>query len=56
MSLSLDRKEDTEVIVRSAAGSAFHILEAAIENARLPVDVLVLGIKRTEVRDDLVDE
>ena len=54
--LSLDRKEETEVVVRMTAGSEFHILGAATENARLPVDVLVLGIKRAEVRDDLVDE
>ena len=42
--------------MRTAAGSEFHILGPATENARLPVDVLVLGIKRAEVRDDLVDE
>ena len=42
--------------MRTIAGSEFHILGAATENACLPVDVLVLGIKRAEVRDDLVDE
>ena len=42
--------------MRTSAGSEFHILGAATENARLPVDVLVLGMKRTEVWDDLVDE
>ena len=42
--------------MRTTAGSEFRILGAATENARLPVDVLVLGIKRAEVRDDLVDE
>ena len=42
--------------MRTAAGSELHILGAATENVRLPVDVLVLGIKRAEVRDDLVDE
>ena len=51
--LSLDRKEETEVVVRTTAGIKFHILGAATENARLPVGVLVLGIKRAEVRDDL---
>ena len=54
--LSLDRKEETEVVVRTIADSEFHILEAATENARSPVDVLFLGIKRAEVRDDLVDD
>ena len=54
--MSLDRKEETEVVVRTTAGSEFHILGAATENARLSVDVLVLGLKRAEVRDDLVDE
>ena len=54
--MSLDRKEETEVVVRTTAGIEFHILGAATENARLPVDVLVLGMKRAEVRDDLVDE
>ena len=42
--------------MRTTAGSEFHILGAAAENARLQVDVLVLGIKRAKVRDDLVDE
>ena len=42
--------------MRTTAGSEFHILGAATENARFPVDVLVLGMKRAEVRDDLVDE
>ena len=42
--------------MRTTAGSEFHIIGAATENTRLPVDVLVLGIKRAEVRDDLVDE
>jgi hypothetical protein len=49
-------KEETEVVVRTAASSEFHILGAATENARSPVDVLVLGMKRTEVWDDLVAE
>ena len=40
----------------ATAGSEFHILGAATENARLPVDVLILRIKRSEIRDDLVDE
>ena len=42
--------------MHTTAGSEFHILEAATENMCLPVDVLVLGMKRAEVRDDLVDE
>ena len=42
--------------MRTSAGSEFHILGAATENARLQVDVLVLGMKRAEVWDDLVDE
>ena len=42
--------------MRTTTGSEFHILGAATENARLPVDILVLGMKRTEVRGDLVDE
>ena len=42
--------------MRTTAGSEFHILGAATENMHLPVDVLVLGIKRAEVRDDMVDE
>ena len=42
--------------MRTAAGNEFHILGAATENARLPVDVLVLGMKRAEVWDDLVGE
>ena len=37
--------------MRTAAGSEFHILGAATENARLPVDVLVLGMKRHIMRD-----
>ena len=54
--MSLDRKEETVVVVRTTAGSEFHILGAATENARLPVDVPVLGMKRAEVREALVDE
>ena len=45
--------------MRTSAGSEFHIpyiYGAATENACLPVDVLVLGMKRAAVRDDLVDE
>ena len=42
--------------MRTTSGSGFHILEAATENARLPVDVLVPVMTRAEVRDDLVDE
>ena len=42
--------------MRTTADSEFHILGATTENARLPIDVLVLGIKRADVRDDLVDE
>ena len=42
--------------MRTTAGSEFYILRAATKNARLPVGVLVLGMKRAEVRDDLVDE
>ena len=36
--------------MRTTAGSEFQILGAATETARLTVDVLVLGIKRAEVR------
>ena len=31
--MSLDRKEETEVVVRTEAGREFHILEAGTENA-----------------------
>ena len=41
--------------MRTTAVSEFHILGVATENARLPVDVLVLGMERAEVWDDLVD-
>ena len=47
--MSLDRKEETEVVVRTTAGSEFHILGEATENARLPLDVLVLGMKIAEI-------
>ena len=48
VSFEFRSKRRTEVVVRAAAGSEFHILGAATENARLPVDVLVLGMKRAE--------
>ena len=41
--------------MRTPAGSEFHNLGAATENALLPVDVLVLGMERAQDRDDLVD-
>ena len=43
--MSLYRKKEIEVVVHTTAGSEFHILGAATENMRLPVDVLVLEIK-----------
>ena len=38
--------------MRTTAGSEFHFLGAGTENVHLPINVLVLGIKRAEVQDD----